>query len=147
MQIRPMENNDKDTVLNMVHSMYQSSAVSHQVPSSVLERAFEDAVGDNPFVKGYLIQIDGKIAGYVYLIFCYSCEVAGNVVMIEEFFVDKKFRGNGVGQMFLDWLFAEFPNTARFRLEVTEHNRATNLYKRNGFKFLDYNQMVYDIRP
>ena len=144
MNIRPMENRDKETVLNMVDAMYNSAAVDHRVASSVLERAFYDAVGANPYVKGYLIEIDGCAAGYVYLIFTYSCEVAGNVVMIEEFFVDKKFRGNGVGQMFLDWLFDEFPDTKRFRLEVTEHNRATHLYKRNGFKYLDYNQMIYD---
>ena len=42
-------------------------------------------------------------------------------------------------------MFREYPDVVRFRLEVTAANEgAAALYKKLGFEYLDYRQMVLD---
>ena len=145
MRVRPMTPQDRDTVLPMANALYHSPAVGHPVPAAIMEHAFSDAVGEDPHLEGYVLESDGVPAGFAYLTFFYSCEVAGDVVMIEELFVKDAFRGKGLGQQFLDWLRRAYPKAVRFRLEVTRDNPAAHLYQRNGFEFIDYGQMVCDI--
>ena len=52
--------------------------------------------------------------------------------------------GRGYGQQFKDWIYLAYPETVRFRLEITPENRAVNLYRRNGFRNYPYGQMVLD---
>ena len=84
-------------------------------------------------------------AGFAYLTYFYSCEAGGTVVMLEELFVKEALRGQGIGQQFFQWLYRQYPDAVRFRLEVTHGNPAARLYERNGFQRMDYDQMVYDV--
>ena len=148
MNIRPMTAADKNLCLPMILEFYSGPAVDHAVPQKTLERTFSDAVGGNPFLEGFLLEEGGTIAGFCYITRFYSCEVGGNVVMIEELFIKEEFRGHGLGQQFFQWLYARYPDTLRYRLEVTAENAgAIRLYERNGFKMLSYLQMVKDIEP
>ena len=144
MQIRPMTLQDKDAVLPMVAALYQTPAVEHPAPDAIRERAFLDAVGENPHVQGFLLEENGQPAGFAYLTYFYSCEAAGNVVMLEEFFVKDSCRSKGLGRQFLDWLYAAYPDAVRFRLDITRGNPAAHLYERCGFRFLDCDQMAFD---
>ena len=65
---------------------------------------------------------------------------------IEELFVKENFRGMGIGKSFFEFLENNLSGKInRIRLEVGEENEdAIRLYKRIGFEFLDYRQMVYD---
>ncbi len=68
---------------------------------------------------------------------------AGSCVMIEELFIEPQLRGQGLGHAFFDWLFSAYPDTARFRLEVTpENSRTAALYEKMGFEPLTYCQMI-----
>ena len=144
MTVRPMTDADRHECIPMVLQLYDSPAVHHPVDRKILERAFDDAVGENPHICGFVLEQAGKTAGFAYLTFFYSCEVAGNVIMIEELFIKEEYRGQGLGQQFFDWLYAAYPNAVRFRLEITPDNRAVHLYRRNGFRELNYGQMVFD---
>ena len=146
MQIRPMTPADREAVLTMEEALY-TSAVEHPVPRAHMERAFSDAVGDNPHLTGWLLEEDRQPAGFAYLTFFYSCEAGGLVVMLEELFVREQLRGRGLGQQFLQWLYRQYPDAARFRLEVTRDNPAARLYARSGFSRLDYDQMICDRPP
>lgn len=146
MHIRPMTAQDRDVCLPMILDFYSGPAVDHPVPHATLERTFADAVGTNPHIEGYLLEEDGVIAGFSYLSFFYSCEMGGNVVMIEELFIKEDFRGRGLGRKFFEWLYAQYPDTVRYRLEVTAENTdAIRLYERLGFKMLPYLQMSRDV--
>ena len=145
MQIRPMTIQDRSIVLTMVREFYQSDAVEHPVPDTIMERTFSDAIEENPYLSGYLMESDGHVVGFAYLTFFYACEVAGYVIMIEELFVREAYRGQGLGQQFLDWLYQAYPAAARFRLEIHQGNPAVRLYERNGFQWIDYGQMAYDV--
>ena len=65
--------------------------------------------------------------------------------MIEEIFLKKEYRGKGYGRAFFEWVFREYPDVKRYRLEVTKANEgAAALYRKVGFQFLDYRQMIKD---
>lgn len=76
---------------------------------------------------------------------CYSAEVGGTCVFIEEVYLLPEFRGRGLGRQVLEWIFTQYPDSRRFRLEVTQMNQgAAHLYEKCGFQYLRYDQMVLD---
>ena len=143
---RDILSEDRDLVLPMVIDFYHSDAVDHPVDAAILERSFRDAADPaEPLLRGLLIQWDGQPAGYMYLTQCYSAEVGGRCVFIEEIFLKEEFRRRGLGEQIMAWLEREYPSARRFRLEVTQANRgAVRLYQKAGYKFLRYDQMVLD---
>ena len=144
MQVRPMTAIDREMVIPMVEQFYHSPAVEHAVPHEIIHKTFADAVGANPHLEGFVLEEAGQPVGFAYLTYFYSCEVAGNVIMIEELFIKEECRSRGYGQQFMDWMYSAYPETVRFRLEITPENRAVNLYRRNGFRDYPYGQMVLD---
>ena len=143
---RDLTPEDRDLVVPMVQAFYRSDAVDHPVDAAVLERSFQAAAGPaEPLLRGLLIQWEGRPAGYMYITQCYSAEVGGRCVFIEEIFLKPEFRGQGLGTEIMAWLEREYPAARRFRLEVTQVNQgAVRLYQRAGYQFLHYDQMVLD---
>lgn len=143
---RDMTAADRETVLPMVTAFYQSDAVEYPVPVEIMERSFQAAVTpEESGLWGVLILADGVAVGYVYLTCCYSCEVGGQCVMIEEVYLQKQYRGQGYGGQIMDWLLEQYPNSRRMRLEVNRRNQqAARMYEHRGFTYLDYDQMVLD---
>ena len=137
---------DHDLVVPMVQAFYHSDAVDHPVDAAILERSFQDAADPaEPLLRGLLIQWDGQPAGYMYLTQCYSAEVGGRCVFIEEIYLEPEYRRRGLGAQAMAWLEEEYPAARRFRLEVTQANQgAVHLYQKAGYTFLRYDQMVLD---
>lgn len=110
-----------------------------------MERSFLAAAGNEPLLRGTLIFEEGRLAGYLYVTLCYSAEVGGTCVFIEEVYLLPEFRGRGLGRQVLEWIFTQYPDSRRFRLEVTQMNQgAAHLYEKCGFQYLCYDQMVLD---
>ena len=143
--LRPITAADRDAYLSMAHDFYRSEAVDHTVPDSCLERTFDEVLAGSPYVSCQMIEQDGKTAGYVLLAHTWSQEAGGAVLWVEEVYVLPQFRGKGLGTQTFHALTREFPNTARFRLEVQPDNcRARALYEKLGYKPLCYDQMIQD---
>ena len=143
---RDLTPEDRDLVVPMVQAFYRSDAVDHPVDAAILERSFQDAASPaEPLLRGLLIQWEGRPAGYMYLTQCYSAEVGGRCVFLEEIFLKEEYRRRGLGAQVMAWLEGEYPAARRFRLEVTQANQgAISLYQRAGYTFLRYDQMVLD---
>ena len=143
---RDLTPEDGPVVLPMAEAFYHSDAVDHPVDSAVLEQSFRAAAcPDEPLLRGLLIQWDGEAAGYLYITQCYSAEVGGRCVFIEEIYLEPEYRRRGLGAQIMAWLEQEYPAARRFRLEVTQVNQgAVRLYQRAGYEFLRYDQMVLD---
>ena len=143
---RKFNRNDKDIFYGMVKKFYAPPAVLHFPSDEVMLSAFDAAVDMPEYVRGYLMECDGKPAGYAMVSLKFETEVGGIAAWIEELFVEEEFRGCGIGSRFFEFLAEEFKGKIkRLRLEVGEENLdAIRLYKRLGFEFLDYRQMTID---
>ena len=130
----------------MVQDFYQGDAVLHPVELEILERTFRDATdAQEPLLRGLLLEVDGQPAGYVYITQCYSAEVGGRCIFLEELYLMPAFRGRGLGREILAWIERQYPTARRFRLEVNEVNQnAVHLYQKSGYEYLRYDQMVID---
>ncbi|RKI70176.1 GNAT family N-acetyltransferase [bacterium 1xD42-67] len=147
--VRDLTPEDAPAVLPMVEEFYHSDAVDHPVDPAVLERSFRAATDPaEPLLRGLLIQWDGAPAGYLYITQCYSAEVGGRCVLLDEVYLRPELRGRGIGTQIMAWLKRSYPSACRFRLEVTRANQgAVRLYQKAGYEFLHYDQMVLDIDP
>ena len=66
------------------------------------------------------------------------------ILKYKEIFILPEFRSCGLGGQFLKFLKEDVP-AVRLRLELCPSNtKACEIYKRNGFQILNYNQMIYD---
>ena len=137
---------DRDLVMPMVQAFYQTDAVDHPVDQVILDRSFLAAADHaEPLLRGVLLFEGEEPVGYLYLTQCYSAEVGGRCVFIEEIFLLPPFRGMGLGHQIMAWIESQYPSARRFRLEVTEVNqRAAALYEKSGYQYLHYDQMVLD---
>ncbi len=134
---------DRAAFLKMAASFYASGAAAGGADAGNFERTFDQALGGSPYVRGIMIERGGRAAGYALLALTWSNEAGGPVVWVEELYVARDFRGQGIAGAFFEYLEAEYPDAARFRLEVHEENRrAMALYGRLGYERLDYVQMV-----
>ena len=141
-----MTSQDKELYLEMAHLFYSSEAVLHPLPEGIYHKNFDQLSRENPYIRGYILQDGGKPAGYLIVSLTFSAEVGGLVVLVEELFVLPEFQNRGLGSQALEFVRRQFPQAARFRLEVTAQNQgALRLYRRAGYQPLDYLQMTLDV--
>lgn len=147
LHMRPITGNDEIPVLAMVGEFFQSSAVDHAVAEEVLLRSFQ-AVADpkQRSIWGYILEIQGEMAGYCYLSGMFSTELGGDCIFLEELYVLPSFQGRGMGKQVISWLQTAYPQAKRIRLEVTPSNQgAKKLYESMGFEFMSYEQMCWEM--
>lgn len=143
--IRYINNSDKSACIKMMKEFYTSSAVLHNVDNKNFEITFETCINNSPYAK-MIVYTDGEnYKAYANISFTYSNEVGGLVVLIEEIYVKDEYRGMGIGQEIMKFIFTEF-KAKRYRLEATYVNgSAIALYEKLGFETLDYKQMIIDL--
>lgn len=145
--IRPLSPSDREFYLAATEAFYGSDAVIAPIPKEYAERTFNLLTEGSPYAEGYVLEQDGKRAGYALLAKTWSQEAGGLTVWLEEFYVVPEARGRGLGKEFLLFLDAKYKGTARrFRLEVEKENEgAVRLYKAFGFEFFPYDQMKKEL--
>lgn len=143
--IRDIKPNDRIAFMDMAKKFYSSAAVAHKIDDAKLEAVFFAAIDGSPYIRAFIIEEGGRPAGFALVSYSYATEAGGPAVHLEDLYVDEKLRGKGLGGKFMEFLESEYPEAKRFRLEVTKENiRAIELYRRLGYKNLDYAQMVKD---
>ena len=85
MPIRNFKSTDRDVLAGMVDSFYHSPAVGHPIPVENFMNAFEDMCdGGSPYLRGLMVEHNGKSVGFCSLSFSYSTEAGGRVEKIES---------------------------------------------------------------
>ena len=143
-----MTENDRELYIGMAEEFYSSDAVLHPVPREYFEKTADEALRSDAYAEIYLLEYEGRTAGYGLTARTFSQEAGGQVLWIEELYIREEYRSRGLGREFFS--FIEEKNRgkiARLRLEVEEENtRAISLYKRLGYEVLDYKQMVKELK-
>ena len=143
MHIRKIQKKDYDTVLNMMKVFYASDALVIHPEVEVLERTLRCAVEDQGLVDGFVFDTGDALAGYGMVTKCFSTEVGGICIWIEDIYIEPQYPGKGLGGSFLAFVEERYRGEAvRLRLEAEPENaRAMVAYRKAGFRELAYTQL------
>ena len=142
MVIQPMSEADREPVLAMMRRFYRSDAVLTNGSEVIFERDFENCVSESPYLEGFVFREQEEIQGYAMIAKSFSTEFGCPCIWIEDLYVKKPFRGEGIGSGFLQYIRERFPE-ALLRLESERENRrAIAVYEKNGFVVFDYQEMI-----
>lgn len=142
--IRKINISDKEFYIKSVKDFYSSEAVLHSIPETNIIKTFDELMNSENYAQCYIFEQDGERAGYALLAKTYSQEAGGTVLWIDEIYILPEFRSKGIGSYFFKFL-KENSKTARLRLEFCPSNKkAIEIYKRQGFVPLAYEQMIYE---
>lgn len=139
--IRSMQPEDRQAVMEMMKVFYASPAVLSNGSADIFSNDIDACTGDSPYAEGYIIETGTEIAGYAMLAKSYSTEFGKMCIWIEDLYLKKNYRGQGIGKLFFDFITSKYTGCI-FRLEVEEENtRAIRLYQKCGFDVLPYMEM------
>ena len=145
--IRKLTSADEQLYKELTWEFYHSSAVLHPVPERNIEATFKELMRSDEYAECFILEKDGTVAGFALIAKTFSQEAGGMVHWIEELFIRDEFRGCGIGTEFMTEYEKTLPESVkRLRLEIEPDNElAAKLYKRLGYGFLGYSQMVKEL--
>jgi len=91
----------------------------------------------------WLIKESDIPIGYIILAVIYSFEFDGRNALVDEFYLEKEYRGKGIGKNVMEYVVGEATkmNIKALHLEVEHHNHsAIELYRK--FSFNDHHRML-----
>lgn len=143
--IRRMNVGDREFFLRAADEFYHTDAVEKPLPMERLNANFDEVMRSDVYLEGLILEYDGEKAGYCLLTKTFHTE-AGMTLWIEDVYILEQFRSKGLGKELFAYLDENYSaKFGRFRLEVEDDNEiAVALYKKNGFRFLEYKQMIKD---
>ena len=140
--IRPMRPEDKPILMEMMRTFYASPAVHSNGSEEIFSNDIDACLGDTPYLEGYIIASGNTIQGYSMVAKSFATEFGKHCIWIEDLYIREQYRNTGLGPEFLEFITQKYPGCV-FRLEVEEENEhAVNVYKKQGFTFLPYKEMV-----
>lgn len=147
--VRKFIQSDKDAYIKMANEFYHTDAVDKPVPIEHFSDAFDEMMRSDQSAQGYILELDGKTAGFCVTAKTYSVEAGGIVIWVEDFYVLPEFRSRGLGKEFLNYIEKNGDKKLRrLRLEIEDENvRAIELYEKMGFIRAPYNEMWKEIKP
>lgn len=132
---------DKNQVMEMMRTFYASPAVWSNGSEEIFATDIENCVNDCPYLEGYIFEDAEDLQGYAMLAKSFSTEFGKQCIWIEDLYINDRYRGLGIGSLFLDTICEKYPD-AILRLEVEDDNeRAIRVYEKSGFTFLPYKEM------
>ena len=135
MQIRPANLQDKETILSFVRELAVYEKKSLEDVNLTLEKIERDGFGPSPFFLTFIAEFNGQPVGYAFYYLAYSAWAGGPVLYVEDLFVKKNFRQQGIGLALLSELakFAEAKQCCRMEGCVFDWNeKAITFYQSLG---------------
>lgn len=143
--IRKITEKDRATVISMMREFYSSPAVSTNGSEEIFNSDIDTCLSDSPYLEGYVFDLEGTLQGYAMLAKSFSTEYGKRCIWIEDLYILKEYRGQGLGSRFIDFVKEKYPDSL-LRLEVEEENEAAvHTYKKAGFDFFPYLEMKSEV--
>ena len=126
---------DTDALVTMMRALQDDDPWSLPFVEEQVRATVELMLCNPEYGRAWFVVAEGQRVGYIVLSFDYSLEYGGRNAWVDEFFIERAWRGRGLGAEVLDF----FEQAARelgctaIHLEVNEGNRAIELYRRRGF--------------
>lgn len=125
---------DLETLLTLMQAYYVYDG--HDFQAAKAHHALSQLLANPTFGLAWLIESDGKMAGYIVICFGYSLEFGGRDCFIDELYLHEPYRGKGIGSQAIEYVVAQCRESGveAVHLEVMPGNRkAIDFYKRVGF--------------
>ena len=133
---RAFRDTDYSELKSVIDSLYIEDPVDELITDEKISNTIRE-LHDNP-CKGQIIIFGraGVTIGYAILIFYWSNEFGGDVLLIDELYVKPEHRRQGTATSFFRYVCQTFVDkTHLIRLDVTPSNtKAMNCYRKLGFK-------------
>ena len=136
---------DLSEVEQMILGLYKEDVYGEPITLEKIRETFYELT-QNP-EKGRIIvfTLDCEIIGYAILIFYWSNEFGGNIIVIDELFVKPALRNQGIATQFFEYLSTQWQAKA-LQLEVTPSNpRALRYYQKLGFSISKNTHLIKKI--
>lgn len=137
-KIRPALKSDSKTITKLILELAEFEKLTPPGKKG-RKRLIRHAFSKNPPFKILLAETDSGTAGYAFYFFTYSSFAARRTLYLEDIFISEKFRGKGIGRMFMDKLrnIAMKNKCGRMEWVVLDWNvNAIKFYEKYGAKEL-----------
>ena len=134
LSFKSADSSDVETLLLMLREFYAHEEL--RFDEAAVRRALEGMLGNAAFGRVFLVCAGDEAAGYAVLTFGYSLEFHGRDAFVDELFLHRKFRGQGIGRRALEFLaeVCRENGVEALHLEVERKNAvAQAAYRKFGF--------------
>lgn len=147
-KFRKFDPRDLEIISDFVKKLYEEDPEGKPASDQNIQKTFAELQKYPEKGTFYILEVDGQSAGYALLINFWSNEYGGNILTVDELYVDERFRGQGLGTKFMQFLIDEKPGDyVSIQLETTPSNeRARRLYERLGFVLSENDHLIYDFQ-
>lgn len=135
-QYRKFQTSDSSLVTGLIQSLYLEDPSDKPMFPKKIQDTFEALTKQPDRGTIIIFDLNREVIGYSILINFWSNEFGGNILTIDELYIKKTFRSQGIGTRFIQHLAeTRFGNSVAIQLEVTPDNaKARKLYESLGFK-------------
>ena len=125
----------RETFLPLARLFYAHEKINFD--ETTVDRVLNELCSPNPPGFLYLIEYEGKTAGYLLVTLCFSMEFGGRFLLLDELYLCEEYRGFGLGKKAVQFAetLCEKSGCTHLRLEVHHANsRALSTYQKAGFE-------------
>lgn len=122
-------------VLELMKDFYAID--NYPIDKEISQQNFQYFINQPSAGKSFVITCDNQIAGYIIIAKIFSFEFGGYIWLLDELYIDDKYRGKSIGKIAVDFIKAKSleEHIPVVLLEVENHNeRAVHLYESKGFE-------------
>ncbi len=145
---RQFKTSDKKNVSELIKCLYIEDSEGKPISDEKINKTFNELLKYPE--KGSIIVIEEEetMIGYCILINFWSNEDGGNILNINELYIEPDYRGNKIATNFIRYLIENrCSNAVALQLEVKLSNiKAKILYERIGFKLSKSKYFTYDFK-
>lgn len=134
MPIRPAAAADLECLLALQATYYREDGYTHH--HSAARRAWAGLLADDRQGRAWVVEADAGAVGYVVVTFGYSLEYLGRDAFVDEIYIAREYRGQGLGRAALTEAeeACRVAGVGALHVEVeSDKQLAIDLYRRRGF--------------
>lgn len=136
-----------DNISTVVKHMVDFYAIDgYPINAEKSTELFHKFVANPQLGTCFTIHYNNEICGYTILVQFFSFEMSGNVLLLDELYINNNYQGKGIGKKAMEFIkqFAKSNNYKKIVLEVEPHNgRAIHLYEKENFRKHKRDLMIF----
>lgn len=141
--ILPLAPGSARRVLPFMSALYGQDHLAYDAARAV--RVCEWLLANPEWGGIWILQAEGRDAGYMAITVCSSIEFHGRLALLDELYIDSSCRNRGLGPAAVEFAaeWARARGYAALRLEVAAGNaHAQHVYRKNGFLLHDDRRLM-----